>query len=440
MMYAPGHIRRTIRLATLLAILAFAAHLLRPSWARGADSLAGGDNVQYAQVPVELGGNEKFVPGGARFYGGATLELKPEVNVIGDEVRLRSVCRWSDADRAAFDPVADLVLFRLGKSSPFRTLTVKELRDTLKQAGVNLAVVRFAGATSSTVARTDVKYDERTALEQWITARESATTKPAPIEVATTRPARLVAGELAAGGPEPRPVEEPNAFKTLRDHVVAEVSSRLNLPAEQLQFRFSPADQKLLNLTEPHFKFIVSTPRNRNLGDVAWEVTIVAAGVDGREGTQRATLTGNVKAWQDQLVVNRPMAVRQVIRETDVIDRRTLADRLPDDTLVTREQVVGQMAGRALKPGTVLTARLVEASILVKSGQLVSVMLTQGSIRAKTVAKAMEQGTIGQTIRVKNEVTGNTFDVVVTGPQTAKLPAAAAAATPDADVVSLDQN
>jgi flagella basal body P-ring formation protein FlgA len=424
-MYASGHVRRTIRLAVLLALLAAAAHLLRPASVRGDEPVV-----------------ERFVPSEARLYSGATLELRPEVSIIGEEVRLRSVCRWADSDKAAFDPIGELVLFRLSKAGPFRTLTVKELRQTLHEAGVNLAVVRLAGATSCTVARTDVKYDERTALEQWIAERESGATKPALIEGPSTQPSKTVVTEATApreaqtaAAQTTRAVEEPKSFKTLRDGVVGEVSSRLNLPVEQLQLRFNPADQKLLNLSEPHFKFNVATPRNKNLGDVTWDVTIVADGVEG-QGSQKATVTANVKAWQNQVIVHKPLGARQLIRAEDLVDRRSLVDRLPEDTLVTREQVVGQMAGRELKSGTLLTARLVEASILVKSGQLVSVMLTQGTIQAKTVAKAMEQGTMGQTIRVKNEVTGNIFDVVVTGPQTAKLPAAAG----KGDVVSLDRN
>jgi flagella basal body P-ring formation protein FlgA len=94
------------------------------------------------------------------------------------------------------------------------------------------------------------------------------------------------------------------------------------------------------------------------------------------------------------------------------------------------------MAGRDVKLGTILTARLIDPTILVKSGQLVSITLTQGAISAKSVARATEQGTIGQTIRVKNEVTNNLFDVVVTGPQTAKLPAQQPSAT---DVAALDR-
>jgi flagella basal body P-ring formation protein FlgA len=425
MMYVPRHIRRTLGLAVLLALLAFAAQMLRPTWARGDD---------LGHLPAELAANERFVPGGPGFYLGATLELKPEVSVIGEEVRLKSVCRWADSDKAAFDPIGDLVLFRLSKPSPFRTLSVRELRDTLHEAGVNLAVVRLAGATSCTVARTDVKYDERTALEQWINARESAKTARALIEAPSTQPAARPVTE--ATGPRTEPEGEEPVFKTLRDYVIAEVSSRLNLPVEQLAFRFNPSDQKLLNLSEPHFRFNVATPRNRNLGDVTWDVTIVAEGVEGAGGVQKGSVTANVKAWQNQLIVHKPLAIRQIIREEDLIDRRALVDRLGDDPLVTREQAVGQMSGRELKSGTLLTARLVEASILVKSGQLVSVMLTQGSIQAKTVARAMEQGTLGQTIRVKNEVTNNTFDVVVTGPQSAKLPAGQS----KMDVASLERN
>jgi flagella basal body P-ring formation protein FlgA len=207
-------------------------------------------------------------------------------------------------------------------------------------------------------------------------------------------------------------------YKSLRDFLVAEAAERLNLAADQLQFHFNPADEKLLNLSEPHFEFNVNPPRNKNVGEVTWDVTIVADG-----SSQKTSITANVKAWQNQVIVNKPLGYRQIIREEDLIERRTLVDHIGEDPLVTREQIVGQMAGRDLKLGTVLTGRLIDATILVKTGQLVSITLTQGAISAKSVARATEQGTIGQTIRVKNEVTNNMFDVVVTGPQTARLPA-----------------
>jgi flagella basal body P-ring formation protein FlgA len=69
----------------------------------------------------------------------------------------------------------------------------------------------------------------------------------------------------------------------------------------------------------------------------------------------------------------------------------------------------------------VLTARMVDAVQLVKAGQFVTVTLTQGTVNIKTVAKALEGGTYGQTIRVKNEATKDVFQVILTGPQTATM-------------------
>lgn len=439
----PAYLRKTIHLMVGLTILAWATQLLFAQWAHG-EELPPAGRVQYAQLPVELGGSEKFVPGGERFYAGATLELRGEVTVIGEEVKLKQVCRWSDADKAAFEPIADLVLMRLSRQSPFKTLSVREVRDTLHDAGVNLAVVRFAGATTSTVSRSDVRFDERTALEEWVSNKESATTKPALIESPATAAARAAAAAAAAAAKAtdgakqasaitrsaPATAEDPKLYKSLRDYLVADTAERFALPVEQLQFHFNPADEKLLNLCEPHFQFNVTAPRQKNLGEVTWGIAVIA---DGQ--SQKATLTANVKAWQNQLVVNKPVGYRQVIRAEDVVDRRALVDQVNDDPLVTREQVIGQMAGRELKSGTVLTARLVEPAILVKSGQLVSIVLTHGAIQAKSVARAMEQGTFGQSIRVKNEVTGNVFDVVITGPQAARL---ASSGPEKPDVATLD--
>lgn len=433
----PAYLRKTIHLMVGLTILAWATQLLFASWARGAEIPAGG-RVQYAQLPVELGGSEKFVPGGERFYAGATLELRGEVTVIGEEVKLKQVCRWPDADKAAFEPIADLVLMRLARNAPFKTLSVRDVRDTLHDAGVNLAVVRFAGATTCTVARSDVRFDERTALEEWVANKESATTKPALIESPATAAARAAAAtpkvtdaaKPASAITRAVPAAEDKAFKSLRDYLVADVVERFGIAADQLQFHFNPADEKLLNLCEPHFQFNLTPPRRKSLGEVTWGIAVIA---DGQ--SQKASLTANVKAWQNQLVVNKPVGYRQVLREDDLIDRRSLVDQLGDDPLVTREQAIGQMAGRELKSGTVLTARLIEPAILVKSGQLVSVTLTHGAIQAKSVARAMEQGTFGQAIRVKNEVTGNIFDVVITGPQAAKL---AASGLEKPDVATLD--
>lgn len=393
--------RKKVQFLIALTLLAWATQTLLHQWARGQDA--------PAPEPVAA---ERFVPGTARFAAGATLEMRAEATVSGSEVKLRQICRWADSDREAFAPVAELTIARLAGNAPFQAVTLDEIRRTLHDAGVNLAVVRFSGPTSCTVARSDVQYDEKTALQQWIDAREGKATAAAP--GAAPAPATQPAPQAAAEAPvAAKPVvAAESAVRSLRELLQADAAVRLSVPAEQLQITFNPADEKILNLAEPQFKFNLEARRLFGLGEVAWDVLIVT-----ETGTKKVPVAATARAWQRQLVLNRPLAYRQVIRADDFTERRALVDHLSDEPLLTFNQAVGQEAARDLKPGTVLTSRMVDPVALAKSGQFITITLVQGNVRVKTVARAMEGGSFGQSIRVKNEATLETYEVVLTGPQ-----------------------
>ena len=146
---------------------------------------------------------------------GATLEIKAEATVHGGEIQLRQICRWADADAKFFGPMADLIVARFQGESPFQSVSIEDLRQTLHDSGANLGLIRFAGATSCTVSRSDVKYDEAAALQQWADAREGKTpaatpldrlrkqVRPTPAQPLMIAPADLTPGsrgEVHAGG------------------------------------------------------------------------------------------------------------------------------------------------------------------------------------------------------------------------------------------------
>jgi flagella basal body P-ring formation protein FlgA len=148
-----------------------------------------------------------------------------------------------------------------------------------------------------------------------------------------------------------------------------------------------------------------------------WNVTISSDG----SGKKKISISAEARAWQDQLVVTKPMSVHQVIRAEDIIARRTLVNQLSDDEPLKADQAIGQQAARDLKPGTVLTGKLIDPVQLAKVGQFITVTLEQGTVKIKTVARALEGGSYGQTIRVKNEATREVFQVLLTGPQTGTM-------------------
>src|SRR5207248_4161090 len=123
------------------------------------------------------------------------------------------------------------------------------------------------------------------------------------------------------------------ALRTLRDLLAADVAQRLNLAPETLQVDFKPLDEKVLNLSEPLFKFQIEPTRVRNLGNVEWDVTIIT-----ETGNRKITIAAAARAWQNQEIRSKPLGYRQLIQEGDVVEKRVLVDALPDDALVTKTQ------------------------------------------------------------------------------------------------------
>jgi flagella basal body P-ring formation protein FlgA len=393
-----------------LTILAWATQTLFHQWGYGAEVTA--DDV--APAPE----TEKFVPAPRLDHRSATLELRSEARVNGPEVRLKQICRWSDTDALSFSTAGELVVLRFEGNTPFKAISLDELRKTLADAGVNVGMIDFSGPLQCTISRADLEYDPDTALDQWIAARQPQATA-APSSAAATVPSTPVAPD-----PDAPPASAPasaaaapgnsdsSPIHCLRDLLQSDLSTKLNIPLDQLQVNFNPADQKLLNLSEPLFKFNIDGSYNNNLGDVSWQVLVVTD-----TGSKKVNISATARAWQNQVVFNRPMSRGELIRASDVTTRRLLVDRVSNDQLLTNDQLVGQQASRDIQTGTVATAQYIQAVPLAQTGQYITVTLNAGTVSVKSVAKAMEGGSYGQTIRVKSEATDQVFEVMLTGPQ-----------------------
>jgi len=405
--------KQLVRLTVGLTILAWATQTLFAQWGFGAVSSnrpVGTDRpAAPSAVPPQTPAERFIAPSPAQPAGG-TLELRTEATIVGPEVRLKQIARWSNRDATFFEQAGELVLARLDARGPYRVIDLAQVRQTLSDAGINLGLVKFAGPMSCSVNRSDTSPDSQRALARWIDAKEQKelVTDPAPAiaRPSAAKPASTETSADAASSP----------VKSLRELVMQDLSSRLHIPVDQLQVSFNPKDERLLNLCEPQFRFQLDPQRVRNLGEVIWSVTITAG-----DKSQKTLLSASARAWQTQAVVARPLAARAPISAEDIRQERTLTDRLADEPLLNAEQAIGQLAARDLKPGMVLTGRMIESLPMARNGQLVTVLAGHGAIRVKTVVRAMETGARGQRIRVKNEATNEQFDVVLTGPQEASM-------------------
>ncbi|HQY87380.1 MAG TPA: flagellar basal body P-ring formation chaperone FlgA [Tepidisphaeraceae bacterium] len=339
-----------------------------------------------------------------------SLELRPEAQVIGNDVTLASICRWNEQDNAYFAPIADLIVARLNTDG-FATISVGQIRSLLHDAGVNLATLNLSGAGSCQISRSDVKFDEQRALQQWLVGDEvpaddyaqAALVNAVVVQMeARTRPSQMS-----------QPVEQSISTRDLKSILVSDLATRLNIPVDSIQLDFSEEDRKVLALSEPLFQFGVEAQKYGTLGNVSWIVTI-----HGGTEKRRVSLSGFARAWREQLVVQRPLASGQTISNDDVEIQRVLTNQSGEDAPLGPESVIGQQASRDLRVGSVITSRVIQPVDMVRTNDLVTVRLRIGEIEITAVAKSMEAGTLGQSIKVRNETTKQTYQVTVTGHQT----------------------
>jgi flagella basal body P-ring formation protein FlgA len=366
--------------------------------------------VLAQMVSMQLAHGETFLPDD-RLVHGLTVEVRPGATVEGNDIHLRQIARWSDADRATLDPIGDLVVARFGQGTAFATVAISDVKALLRDAGVNVATMNFAGATECQVNRSDAVLPAAASIDQYVAANVAQTPAKAQavVDLAPTAPAKSVEEIPAAETPD-------SPYHTLRQLLVADLSQRINVPAEDLQVTFRPQDEASLRLSEPHVGFDVQPQRAAQLGEVSWNVNIIS-----NDQTKRVFVRASARAWRQQTVVSKPLATKQLITENDVVTSRRLVDTLPQDTTLDRDQVVGQLASRDLKAGSLMTSRLVDPVQLVRAGQFVTLSTGTGGIEVKTVAKALEPGSMGQTILVRNEVTKEQFSAVITGDQQVSL-------------------
>lgn len=382
----------------------------------------------------------------------AMAEVRSEVSVVGAEVRVKQVVRWGVRDNSFFaGGLSELVVARFSPGERTVVLELGQVREVLRGAGVHPGELVFRGATKVTVTRLDAgaahagkpaKIESKD-LDDFLDkagaptgeAREKVEGAAGKVRsggggVEVPRGSAADAkvderAELASSTVRPLRDEVPGAGATfagvtLRDALIREVTDRLGLKAEDIEIVFDPADERVLKLAGPTFGWSLGQTRLRNLGPVTWSVTLWTESEKVRS-TRRVEVVARVRAWQTQVVARRGLSAGQLVRDEDVEVQRVLVEKLAEERLLSREQVLTMQASKPIAPGTVLAVRMLDPVLLVRSGQLVSVLLRQGGIEVRAVAKAVEAGAYGQTIRVRNEQTNDVFQVTVVGPQEAKL-------------------
>jgi flagella basal body P-ring formation protein FlgA len=151
---------------------------------------------------------------------------------------------------------------------------------------------------------------------------------------------------------------------------------------------------------------------DRYLGQVALTINFY---VDGRQ-IRNVPVSGRITLRQAVLKAARKISPGQVLGRDDVQLVTELHGTLSREVLTDKEEAVGKKAVRSIQAGQPITLQMVEDPPAVKKGTRVLVRARNDLISVTTQGKVMEDGRLGEEVRVLNLSSGKEIFATVKGP------------------------
>lgn len=136
----------------------------------------------------------------------------------------------------------------------------------------------------------------------------------------------------------------------------------------------------------------------------------------GAPDAQRLRVSGRLVVQVSVAVPSRAVAMNEVLGAADIETITLPRSRLASDTLTEASQLIGKSAVHVLRPDQPVRAGDVQAPLLVRKGDLVTIALRTPNMELTAQGKALEDGAAGANIRVTNTQSKRVIDVTVDGP------------------------
>jgi len=140
-------------------------------------------------------------------------------------------------------------------------------------------------------------------------------------------------------------------------------------------------------------------PRTRDyLGRVT---SILSIKVDGME-VRRARATAHIEVFMPVVAATRYIRKGEVISDSDLVQRMMPISRLKGRYLDDMSKAAGMAARRTIRAGQVVTADLLRPPVVMKRGQKVMILAASNSLVVKVPGEVMEDGGLGDAVKVRN--------------------------------------
>ncbi len=131
---------------------------------------------------------------------------------------------------------------------------------------------------------------------------------------------------------------------------------------------------------------------------------------------KKVNITIFFEIFKKVVVARQNISIRKIITPTMIMTKEVPIKNFYSNYITSIKNVVGKITTRFIRQGQVITLDMVKTPPLVKRGQLVKVIATDGKgILITTIGKALENGFLNNYIRVMNITSGKVFLAKVNG-------------------------
>lgn len=337
--------------------------------------------------------------------------LNDRAAVAGDTVTLANIAQLHGD---AAEKLADVEIAKITGGD--QVVQMVDVRRKLSEAGVHWGKVTLRGATRIVVAGRDRGGDtpkERRENPDDARTHIAANLVGAVDLGSTTPPVQPVAAKTEPTDQRLDAMARP--ARTLRRILVEMILERISAHPSDVRLTFDGDSEAVLDLTDADFRFEIEPVGSRPVGRVPIIVRRYQAGQIA--GTERIRV--DVAVRRAVVVAQRTLGRKQTIAASDVSVEIRWLDTMTAEPLADASALVGQRIVGMVREGHVLTADDVTAPVMVKRGQMTTVRVVSGALVLKTVARALDDASSGDSIRFRNDRTREEFIARVTGPQEA---------------------
>jgi flagella basal body P-ring formation protein FlgA len=163
------------------------------------------------------------------------------------------------------------------------------------------------------------------------------------------------------------------------------------------------------------------TPANGQdfFGSILFKVDAISEATN--ETVYSNWIVAKLKIVKSTAISNHTIQKNEIIAENDIRWETREITPFIKDALLDEGEIIGQKAGRIIRPNSVITEALLEKKFLVQRGDMATLVARLRGIKASSTVKALGNGGYGDTVQVINTQSQKIISAIVTGKNTLEV-------------------